>query len=181
MANTSAKRIAADNKKTLANLQRGFIAVNIFYILWRVIFYWSTFSFSHFLLYGSTVAVTLYLYNLLYGMGNPVYLSDGSLAKSGDDINGEGLVAYFFDIIYVTWFVHVTTALISDKLWWLMLSIPAYAVYKGWGFIAPYLFSGSSASEGNADDTSAGGSKRQQKLQKRQESGQAPRAKIARR
>lgn len=28
-----------------------------------------------------------------------------------------------FDIIYVTWFVHVLTALISDKFWWLYLSV----------------------------------------------------------
>lgn len=181
MANTSAKRIAAENKKTLANLQKGFLAVNIFYFLWRVVFYWSTFGFSHFLLYASTAGVTLYLYNVLYTIGNPSYAADGSLLKSGDDINGEGVVAYFFDIIYVTWFVHVSTALFSDRFWWVMMVIPAYAIYKGWGFVSPFLFGGGAAA-GEAESDAAGGgeSKRQQKMQKRQESGQV-RAKAVRR
>lgn len=30
---------------------------------------------------------------------------------------------YTFDVIYVTWFVHTTTALVSAKFWWLYLSV----------------------------------------------------------
>lgn len=33
------------------------------------------------------------------------------------------LARYMFDIIYVTWFVHVTTALVSAKFWYAYLVV----------------------------------------------------------
>lgn len=30
---------------------------------------------------------------------------------------------YMFDVIYVTWFVHLGVALISDKFWWFYLAV----------------------------------------------------------
>lgn len=40
------------------------------------------------------------------------------MARQGDDLGQHGLTSYMFDIIYVTWFVHTTTALISNKFWY---------------------------------------------------------------
>lgn len=37
------------------------------------------------------------------------------------------LCSYMFDIIYITWFVHVTTALVSTKFWYLYLSVSSGA------------------------------------------------------
>ncbi|KAL1925010.1 uncharacterized protein VTP21DRAFT_4664 [Calcarisporiella thermophila] len=167
MANTSAKKIAIKNKKTLENLQRGFLIVNAVYVLVRVIFFWSSFSTRHWIGYLSTLGLSLFLYRQLYQMGNPTYASDGQLVRSGEDLSAEGLTAYIFDIIYITWFVHLASIL-SDKFWYTYLAIPCYAVYKAWGYLSPFLFGRSGADQGQGEPAQ---SKRQQKLQKRQEMG----------
>lgn len=41
------------------------------------------------------------------------------MAVKGDDLNAEGLTALMWDVVFVTWAVHVGTALVWRKLWWL--------------------------------------------------------------
>lgn len=41
------------------------------------------------------------------------------MALKGEDLNAEGLTALMWDVIFVTWAVHVGTALVWKKLWWL--------------------------------------------------------------
>ncbi|KAI9366301.1 hypothetical protein BD770DRAFT_405604 [Pilaira anomala] len=117
MANASSKKIAAANKQTLANLQKGFLSVNTIYFLWRIVYHWSSFTFSQFFLYVTTGGLTFLFYRLLNSSGTPTFGADNTLISSGEDLNAEGLTAYMFDIIYVTWFVHITTAFISNKFW----------------------------------------------------------------
>lgn len=97
-----------------------------------------------------------------------------------------------FDIIYVTWFVHITTAFISSKFWLVYLvvsillflflheiflksvifclKIPAYAAYK----LVPMAMSyfGKGGSNASEETKPEGPSKRQAKLEKRQNKGQ---------
>ncbi|KAI8987107.1 hypothetical protein BDB01DRAFT_784570 [Pilobolus umbonatus] len=167
MANASSKKIATANKKTLTNLRNGFLIVNTIYILWRVVYYWSTFSFGQFLLYGTTAGLTYTFYRILVSSGTPTYLPDGSLS-SGQDLNAEGLTAYMFDIIYVTWFVHITTAFISNKFWMVYLVIPAYAAYKIIPLAMKYLGKGQATEE---VENTEGKSKRQAKIEKRANKG----------
>ncbi|CAO3690055.1 unnamed protein product [Rhizopus stolonifer] len=111
MANASSKKIAASNKQTSI------------YFLWRIVYHWNSFTFSQFLLYASTTGLTYLFYRILVSSGTPSYNPDGTLISSGDDLNSEGLTAYMFDIIYVTWFVHITTAFISNKFWFVYLVV----------------------------------------------------------
>ncbi|KAI8388399.1 uncharacterized protein BYT42DRAFT_611451 [Radiomyces spectabilis] len=171
MANASSKKIAAANKRTLANLQKGFLIVNAIYILWRAIYHWSSFTISQLVLYVCTGGLSMFFYSVLESSGRPSYDASGSLRSSGDDLNAEGLTAYMFDIIYVTWFVHLTTAFISNKFWFAYLVIPAYALYKCVPMIMSYLGSGGMGSEGAAPE--AAKSKRQAKLEKRANKGQS--------
>ncbi|KAI8098655.1 uncharacterized protein BX664DRAFT_319280 [Halteromyces radiatus] len=167
MANASSKKIAAANTKTLSNLQIGFASVNIVYILWRVIYLWGSFSKSLGFLYILTTGLTLLFYSILKSSGTPTYNIDGTLRSSGDDLNSEGLTAYMFDIIYITWFVHISTAFISNKFWYTYLVIPGYALYKGLPLVMKYFGStGGNGNESNEANTS-GKSKRQQKMEKR--------------
>ena len=71
------------------------------------------------------------------------------MAKKGSDLAAAGLTAcvlrplatnqdaddpscrYMFDVLYVTWFVHVATALVSPKFWWLYL-----AVSRAWSILS---------------------------------------------
>ncbi|KAI8337854.1 hypothetical protein BD560DRAFT_412993 [Blakeslea trispora] len=169
MANASSKKIASQNKQTLANLQKGFLTVNVVYFLWRIVYHWSSFSLGQCVLYITTMGLSVLLYRVLISSGSPVYASDGSLIQSGDDLNSEGLTAYMFDIIYVTWFVHITTAFISNKFWYAYLVIPSYAAYKLVPMIMSYLGKGQTSVD--ETDSNNGKSKRQIKMEKRANKG----------
>ncbi|KAI8090446.1 hypothetical protein BDF21DRAFT_395910 [Thamnidium elegans] len=170
MANASSKKIAAANKQTLANLQKGFLIVNAVYFLWRIVYHWNSFTFSQLFLYTTTGGLTFMFYRLLTSSGTPTFGADGSLISCGEDLNSEGLTAYMFDIIYVTWFVHIATAFISNKFWLVYLVIPAYAAYK----LVPMAMSyfGKGGSNASEETKPEGQSKRQAKLEKRQNKGQ---------
>ncbi|KAF8939078.1 hypothetical protein BGZ58_010714 [Dissophora ornata] len=113
-------------------------------------------------------------------MGQPRFNSKGELVDAGEDLSQEGLVQYAFDIIYVTWFVHVTSAFWS-KAWWFYLTIPVYAGWKLWHLaIKPMLARGGmggAGAAGAADGAAASGntdgakSKRREKMEKRAEKG----------
>ncbi|KAF9423054.1 hypothetical protein BGZ94_008407 [Podila epigama] len=111
-------------------------------------------------------------------MGQPRYNSKGELVDAGQDLSQEGLVQYAFDIIYVTWFVHVTSAFWS-KMWWFYLSIPAYAGWKAWHLaIKPMLGRNAgvnAASSAASGSTEGEKSKRREKMEKRAEKGPAVR------
>ncbi|POY70432.1 hypothetical protein BMF94_6500 [Rhodotorula taiwanensis] len=126
-------------------------------------------------LFAVTEAIAVGLWNQLKAM-----------AERGEELNGsKGLVSYVFDILYVTWFIHLTTALISAKFWYLYWVIPLYALYRLATFALPYispslaaaLNGGNAASAGGApgapgqDAAAAPSSKRQEKLRKRMERG----------
>ncbi|KAI7867634.1 hypothetical protein BDF14DRAFT_1881504 [Spinellus fusiger] len=122
-------------------------------------------------MYTITLGITLLFYSILYNSGQSRYDASGTLITSGDDLNAEGLTAYMFDIIYVTWATHLTTAFISNKFWYMYLVIPGYAGYKILPMILSYFGNSSPAPESN--DTE-GKSKRQAKIEKRQGKGQDP-------
>ncbi|KAF9191159.1 hypothetical protein BGZ50_009593 [Haplosporangium sp. Z 11] len=179
MANSSQKKIAHENAKTLLSLRKGFIWVNAFYIFYRIIYHWSTFGFKLALGYLFTAGLSVLLYTQINAMGRPRFNSKGELADAGEDLSQEGLVQYAFDIIYVTWFVHVTSALWS-KMWWFYITIPAYAAWKAWHLaIKPMLGGGGmdARGTGSATDAAASGSadgaksKRREKMEKRAEKG----------
>ncbi|GJJ77281.1 hypothetical protein EMPS_09640 [Entomortierella parvispora] len=182
MANSSQKKIAHENGKTLLALRKGFIWVNAFYFFYRIIYHWSSFGFGLAISYLLTAGLTIVLYFQINAMGQPRYNSKGELVDAGQDLTQEGLVQYAFDIIYVTWFVHVTSAFWS-KMWWFYISIPAYAGWKAWHLaIKPMLArnaAGMAAGAAGSADGSAGApagqSKRQAKLEKRAEKGHAVR------
>ncbi|CAO3567907.1 unnamed protein product [Mortierella alpina] len=182
MANSSQKKIAHENAKTLLALRKGFIWVNAFYIFYRIVYHWSSFGLKLAFGYLFTAGLTVFLYTQINAMGQPRYNSKGELADAGQDLSQEGLVQYAFDIIYVTWFVHVTSAFWS-KMWWTYLAIPAYAGWKAWHLaIKPMLGrSGMGAAGAEASGAAASGStegvksKRREKMEKRAEKGPAVR------
>ncbi|ORZ18239.1 hypothetical protein BCR41DRAFT_370053 [Lobosporangium transversale] len=175
MANSSQKKIAHENAKALLSLRKGFIWVNAFYIFYRIIYNWSTFGLKLGFGYIATAGLSIFLYTQINAMGRPRYNSRGELADAGQDLSQEGLVQYAFDIIYVTWFVHVTSAFWS-KMWWFYLSIPAYAGWKAWQLaVKPMLArsgmgvpSGAAEASGSTEGTK---SKRREKMEKRAEKG----------
>ncbi|KAG0343608.1 hypothetical protein BG004_005141 [Podila humilis] len=173
-ANSSQKKIAHENGKKLLSLRKGFIWA--FYIFYRIVYHFGTFGFKLAFGYIFTAALTVFLYTQINAMGQPRYNIKGELVDAGQDLSQEGLVQYAFDIIYVTWFVHVTSALWS-KMWWFYLSIPAYAGYKAWHLAVKPMLARNAASAGSESSSAASGSadgaksKRREKMEKRAEKG----------
>ncbi|KAG2217246.1 hypothetical protein INT45_012194 [Circinella minor] len=171
MANQSAKKIAIANNKTLDNLRKGFMVVHLLYIGYRIIYNWETFTTGQLTLYMLTTGVSMFMYSTLETTGRPIYDATGTLMKSGEDMSAEGLTAYMFDIIYVTWFTQLMVAFVSTKFWYTFLVIPGYATYKLFPMIMPYLRQYSQSGLGNENAPEGSKSKRQQKMEKKEKKG----------
>jgi hypothetical protein len=172
MANASAKRIAAQNEVALRNLQRGMFIANILYFSLRFLLPWRAFppSWGQLTVYGLTALPTLVLYRHLSSIGLPRRdPTTGILISSGEDLNQPGVTEWCWDVIYVTWGCAVGSSLLGNWVWYLYLSIPAFACYKIYSsFISPMLAARSGmAVSTEEDDGSEGLSKRQQKLKSR--------------
>ncbi|GAA5863205.1 hypothetical protein JCM3774_000810 [Rhodotorula dairenensis] len=172
MAGASNKRIAAANAATLKQLRLGMAVSGGVYLLHLLVFS-SGRSYRRLFLFAVTEAIAVGLWNQLQAM-----------ARRGEELNGsKGLVSYIFDTLYITWFIHVATALISAKFWYLYWIIPLYALYRLASFALPYLspslaaaLRGDASAQAPAGLAGQGGpaqptSKRQEKLRKRMEKG----------
>jgi len=101
-------------------------------------------------------------------MGRATWDALGTIIDGGDDLNAPGLTSYMFDVTYVTWFVQVGVALISDVFWWIYMVIPLFAVYKLFSLLMGFRSSMGGGMQDETDSTSSL-SKTQLKKQKRGE------------
>ncbi|RIA95749.1 hypothetical protein C1645_449885 [Glomus cerebriforme] len=163
MAKQSDKKIAQENLRYLGNLKRGFLIVNAIYIFYQILYHYYSFTFWLATGYLVTTGITLFLWKQLVTYGSPKYSSDGTTVNwSGEDLNSEGLIAYMFDIIYITWFVHLTSMFFTWA-WYIFLVIPSFAIYKVWTFfIKPNFFS-----DGNMAGYDSQKSNRKKKMENR--------------
>ncbi|GAA6062724.1 hypothetical protein JCM10212_005927 [Sporobolomyces blumeae] len=144
MAGANSKRIAAENAQVLQRIRLLLLISTVVYVAHLALFQSGRTTFRVFMFVMSETA-SLSIWQQLEGM-----------AQRGQSLDGKGLVQYMFDIVYVTWATHMTTALISAKFWYLYWIIPLYAGYKLLVVAAPYIspslaaiLSGSSSSNTN--------------------------------
>ncbi|CAI2181069.1 2792_t:CDS:2, partial [Funneliformis geosporum] len=64
-AKQSDKKISQENLRYLRNLKHGFLSVNAVYILYRILFNYSTFTFWLATVYVLTTGITLFLWKQL--------------------------------------------------------------------------------------------------------------------
>ena len=100
------------------------------------------------------------------------YSGNPKLERAGDDIRGPRLYENMFDIIYITFVLDVIMIVFGTNYgWWLYSVIPAYAGFKLFGLVKPFLSKGKSTKQGDEtglkEEKKDGVSKRQQKLQAR--------------
>jgi len=125
----------------------------------------------------------LFLYAVTEGAGVVLWQQLEAMATKGEDLAASGLTSYMFDVIYVTWFVHVGAALLTTKFWYLYLSIPGYGLYRLAAFAKPYVWPSKDSARAGAggrvsgrkalpSEPPAGLSKRAEKMKKRSEKGQ---------
>ncbi|KAG8990477.1 hypothetical protein FRB90_001753 [Tulasnella sp. 427] len=192
-AKALAKKTAADNEKALQNLRYGMIISSALYAILRLILpphkfpptFWSS------TIYVLTAIPTIVLYRYLHAAGTPKRDAAGTLISPGDDLSQPGLLDACWDVIYVTWGCQVGSSLFGEWFWWLYLSIPVFGGYKAYtSFISPMLGLRQGHPAAAASDPAAGTagttgaettSKRQAKIQKRNEKFQAQQAKSGRR
>ncbi|XP_057534690.1 uncharacterized protein LOC130813027 [Amaranthus tricolor] len=148
MANQGAKKRKEENARHMSKLLRIIIGCNVAYILVRMIFYHSSFTWKHWIGLILTSLAYAIPYKQLASMAKPSYADDGELIDGGFDMSTGGVCGYLHDIIYITSFVQIAS-LISDKFWYTYLVIPGFAAYKASGFIKGFL---SHDSEGMEED-----------------------------
>ncbi|ORY81583.1 hypothetical protein BCR37DRAFT_380474 [Protomyces lactucae-debilis] len=175
MARQAEKQLAKDNTAKIALLRRGAVAVNVLFIVIRLIYCRASSTKKTYFLYLLTNLVAGTIQLQLERIGSPTFNSDGSLRSSGGDLGQAGVTEYLTDIVYMTWIVYLLVTFITDYAWLFYLAIPGYAVYKIWPAIQPRL---AQARRQMEQQQAAGGqgqgegerlSRRQEKLKKKQE------------
>ncbi|PPQ77720.1 hypothetical protein CVT25_011155 [Psilocybe cyanescens] len=182
MANASGKRIANQNETTVKTLRLGMVLPTILSLVLRFLFRKSSLppSKGSLAIYIVTFFPAFFLSNYLIKQGSPRRdPTTGTLISSGEDLSQPGVTEWCFDILYITWACQMGSGAFGEWFWWLYMIIPLYAVFKLWtSVISPLVLGRGSA--GPADSTSDKepvGSKRQEKLRKRQEKGD-PRVRV---
>lgn len=190
MANASAKKTAAQNEAAIKTLRIGMLAANISYFILRLILPYRTFppTWRQLTTYIMTAIPEFVLFRHLTSTGSPKRdPTTGALLAPGEDLSQGGVTEWCFDVVYITWFCQVGSALVGEFVWWLYLSIPLYAAYKAWKtLISPMLgsrslsnlgpTSPSGATSNSATSSTEGPSKRQLKQQKKVEKRDAEHA-----
>lgn|ERR1711988_243351 len=144
MANQAAKKRAAENKKQIEKLRSFSAVVWTLYLAFRVIYCWPSFSIFHII--GSFMALLVNgaCYYVVASYCAPTYGSNGEILDAGADLNAS-MFEYSFDIIYITWFVVISSGLLSDWFWLVYLTIPTYATYQIiTSVLIPFFSAGSS-------------------------------------
>ncbi|KAF0698660.1 Aste57867_10754 [Aphanomyces stellatus] len=154
MAGQAAKKAQKAGTALSTRLHQTIIPVNVVYILYRVLWCYSSFSSWHATGYAILLTATYASYTMAVG-------------SALEGTNNE----YAMDVLIVTIVVQAGT-LFSDYFWYLSLIVPGYVLYYVGQKAIGYFFSGS------ASDAAGGGepgvSKRMAKLEKRGVRQRAP-------
>ncbi|EXC43069.1 hypothetical protein L484_000469 [Morus notabilis] len=122
MANQGAKKRKEENARHMANLRRLIIACNVVYVLVRMLIFYSSFTWKHWIGLAVTSAAYLIPYQQLAQMAKPAYAGDGELIDGGFDMSTGGVCGYLHDVIYITSFVQLAS-IISGKFWYTYLVV----------------------------------------------------------
>ncbi|ORY18212.1 hypothetical protein BCR34DRAFT_596441 [Clohesyomyces aquaticus] len=138
---------------------------HLFFLLLRALLFRSSFSRRSLILYIVCSAPQLLIQYLIFERtGRPTYTPDGSVKRSGEDLDAKGLTEYLWDITYWTFGCLGVAAVVGDWAWWFMIVVPCYSAW-----LAYTTFIG--ARQGYTDAAGvpqpAAASKRQQKMEKR--------------
>ncbi|XP_042481346.1 transmembrane protein 208 homolog [Macadamia integrifolia] len=165
MANQGAKKRKEENARHMNKLFRLIIACNVIHVLVRMLFFYSTVSWKHWIgLFVTSLAYAI-SYQQLAKMAQPSYADDGELLDGGFDMSTGGVCGYLHDVIYITCFVQLMS-IISGKFWYTYIVIPAFGAYKIFGVTRGFL---SESSEGDMEDEKS--RKKREKMEKKASRG----------
>eukprot|EP01012_Entosiphon_sulcatum_P021129 TRINITY_DN25917_c0_g1_i1.p2 TRINITY_DN25917_c0_g1~~TRINITY_DN25917_c0_g1_i1.p2 ORF type:complete len:201 (-),score=55.45 TRINITY_DN25917_c0_g1_i1:112-666(-) len=165
MAKDSAKKAHRNNQSRLRLYLLISAGLNVLYFLWRVVLYRSTFTtwgqWLGWLTFLTSEGGTLWLLGKLL---SPDLDGEGKVESCVDINQLTGVPSYVQDVLWITWFVQLTTCLISDKFWYVYLVVPGFAAYQFWVLVGqPYL------SARNSEEVGAGSAAESPEERKRRE------------
>ncbi|UJR15608.1 hypothetical protein I4U23_002544 [Adineta vaga] len=147
-------QIFKENAETIAFYKNVLMITNGVFLVVHFIFYFITgFSTASFILFALSSAAAWYVWSFMRQFGTTK--SGGSIT----DLNLPGSISDYAKDIILAIVISQSASLIHRYLWWFLLSIPLYALYKGimLFFFSPYAQLGGG---GNQDqDEQADGKK----------------------
>ncbi|KAF2085443.1 hypothetical protein K490DRAFT_75083 [Saccharata proteae CBS 121410] len=171
MAQKAAKTLAARNTQALNRTLLVTLAIHGFYLLWRALLFRSSFTRRSALLYVLLSLPSWLIQFWFERIGRPTLGENGELRRSGEDLEAKGLTEWMWDVIYWTYGCVVLVALLGDWAWWSWIVVPLYSAYLAYTtFTGVRQGLGGMTGANGAEATGAestGGSKRQQKMEKR--------------
>ncbi|KAG9401519.1 hypothetical protein AC1031_009386 [Aphanomyces cochlioides] len=153
MAGQAAKKAQKAGSALSTKLNKAIVSINAVYILYRILWCFSSFSSWHATGYAFILIMTYASYSMAVG-------------SAMEGTNNE----YAMDVLIVTLAVQVGT-LISDYFWYLYLVVPGYVFYFVGGKAIAYFFPPGGAQDKAGEPTI---SKRMAKLEKRGVRQRAP-------
>ncbi|KAF2732622.1 DUF788-domain-containing protein [Polyplosphaeria fusca] len=164
MAQKAAKTLAASNTTRLNQTLYATLLIHSLFWLLRAFLFRRTFTRTSLLLYTLLSAPQLLIHFQFERLGRPTYGPDGSVKRSGEDLNARGLTEYMWDVAYWTYICLALVSVFGDWMWWLYAVIPAYAVWLAW---TTYTGMRGGYTDAAGVPQEQAQSKRQQKMEKR--------------
>ena len=131
MAQKAKKELAKSNTATLNNVHIATLVIHLLFWLSHTLF--RSRSLIPYIVLSIPALICEYI---LESTGRPKYdAATKQLKTSGEDLGAAGLTEYMFDVIMVTWASTVLVIIFGNWGWWIMVAIPAYAVYLGSGLL----------------------------------------------
>jgi SRP-independent targeting protein 2/TMEM208 len=129
----SAKQLAARNTARLNQTHLVTLAVHVFYILFRALFFRASFTKKSATLYVLLSAPALAVEYWLESIARPKYATAGAggygaegapreLKSAGEDLEAKGLTEYLWDVLYWTWACLAFVGAFGDRMWWFWVS-----------------------------------------------------------
>ncbi|CAI6340846.1 unnamed protein product [Periconia digitata] len=166
MAQKATKALAQSNTKRLNQTLLITLTLHTLFFLLRILIRTPSSYRKTLLLYVFFSGPQLLINFLFERQSRPTYLADGSIKRSGEDLDAKGLTEYLWDVTYWTYGCLVVVSLFGDWGWWFWAVVPVYSVYAAWGAYKG-VRGGFTDAAGVPQPGAASGSKRQAKMEKR--------------
>ncbi|XP_033972825.1 transmembrane protein 208 [Trematomus bernacchii] len=143
------KQIYEENEATLKFYTRVILGANAIYAAVNLLVFYSSSSFSTWLMLGFALSVYMGSYRSMTSMAKAAFAEDGALLDGGIDLNMEqGMAEHLKDVILLTAIVQVLSML-SSYFWYLWMLAPFRALHLLWtNFLGPWFMAdGPSAPE----------------------------------
>jgi hypothetical protein len=116
MAGQAAKKMAERNANIIASHTIAYLLTLGIYILFKLIYGWSSYTTWDGIWFVTINSATIILYKQMIGSGM-------DLSKEG------GLLSFYYDVLYISWFT-LASVTISSKFYWTLIFVPIFGLIK---------------------------------------------------